>query len=98
MMPPDYDGKKAAAELYGWDLCGWASEPANDEMILLSRWEDSNGLVIPPPPLIVKADGRRFFDTSNGQHQEFCRLPFHDTPEMWLLLLRVEELRKRRRR
>lgn len=94
---PDYDAKKAAAALYGWFLCGWPSEATPTDMVLLARWEDKNGKIIDPPPVIVKADGRRFFDTSDGQHEVFCRLPYFDTPEVWLLLLRVEELRKLRR-
>lgn len=99
MIPPDYDAKKAAASLYGWHINGYASEPRNqEETISLYRWEDANGIVIAPPPIIVRADGGQFFDTSSGQHQVFCRLPYYDSPEVWLLLLRVEELRKRRTR
>jgi hypothetical protein len=98
MIPPDYDGKKAAAELYGWRMCGYAADPEPNDTILLSRWEDKSGCVIEDPPIIVKADGGRFYDTANGQHQVFCRMPYYDPPEIWLLLLRVEELRKRRSR
>lgn len=93
---PYYVGKKNAAELYGWELCGYAAEPKENDTVLLSRWEDKNGNVIPPPPVIVRADGRTFYDADQGQHQVFCRLPYYDTPEIWLLLLRIEELRKRR--
>lgn len=93
---PDYDAKKAAAELYGWFLVGWPSEATPVDMVLLARWEDKDGKIIDPPPLIVKANGN-FYDTRNGQHEVFCRMPYFDTPEVWLLLLRVEELRKLRR-
>lgn len=93
---PDYEAKKAAAELYGWELCGWDGEPKKESSVLLSRWEDKFGHPCPPPPLITRADGRMFYDCLDGEHQAFARMPHYDSPEIWLLLLRVEELRKHR--
>lgn len=90
----DYDGKKAAAALYGWEICGYSAEITAGTTVLLTRWEDKNDMVIEPPPIILKPDGREFFDTRDGQHQVFLRVPFHDTAEMWLLLLRLDELRR----
>lgn len=94
---PDYDGKKAAAELFSWNLCGWRADPRPvDETVLLSRWEDKNGNPIPAPPTEVRKCGGTFYVCKDGEHQAFLRLPYYDTGEVWLLLLRIEELRKRR--
>jgi hypothetical protein len=91
---PDYEGKKAAAALFGWELSGWAVQPKVDDTVSLCRWEDKNDCPIAPPPTILRADGRTFYDTADGQHQVFIRLPFFDAPEVWLLLLRADALRR----
>lgn len=91
---PDYEGKKAAAALYGWELCGWAVKPKKDETVLLSRWEDKDGMLIAPPSTILKPDGRTFYDTADGQLQVFLHLPYFDPPEIWLRLLWIDAYRR----
>lgn len=74
MSLPDYEAKKKAAALFGWEIIGWDTEPTRTSTVLLAR-----GAVF-------------------GINEEFCRMPHYDSPAIWLLLLRVEELRKLRAR
>jgi len=89
---PQYEERRALVETYGWNLLAWPSGPfTEDDMVLLGRWEDAAGNVVPEPPTVpVRPDneGHRKFVLIDGQpHEVFLHLPVTATVAEWRDLL-----------
>lgn len=99
MSLPDYNNRQKIVEAYGWALGGWPSFPKAADAVLIWRWEDKHGAVIPPPPTVEctppKLGVRQHVITDAGEHEVFLHLPYYGSIAEWGELL-FEDMVKRR--
>ena len=97
---PDYANRKQLVQAYGWELGGWPADPAlSDKAVLLWRWEDKDGNVIPAPPTVEctppRAGVRQHVITERGEHEVFLHVPYYGTIAEWGELLFADMMRRR---
>ncbi len=86
---PDYDNRRALVESYGWNMGGWPGNPTLDAKVLVWRWENARGKIIPAPPTVPTArEGiRQHVITDAGEHEVFLHLPYYGSIKEWGELL-----------
>ena len=79
------------ARAYAWTVCGWPADPSTSShapTILLSRWENEAGDLMPEPPTVpTERPGVSRYVCEHGERETFVHLPYFGTDQQWSEIL-----------